>query len=87
MRKGLILLATAATLGAAAIASPASARYHDGGEHRGWERGGHRDHRDRRGEEWHRERAREWRWHHRHDGYHRSGYDLGYHHGRGNYRW
>jgi hypothetical protein len=83
MRKGLILLATAATLGTAAIASPASAQYYGGGYHQGWDRGDHWDHRDGdwRRDEWRRERAREWRRHHRDDGYYRSGYDRGYYGG------
>jgi hypothetical protein len=84
MRKGLVLLATAATLGAAAIASPASAQYYgDGGYHHGWDRGGHWDHHDRdgRGDDWRSERAREWRWHHRDDGYYRSSYDRSYYRG------
>lgn len=68
MRTGLIMLATVATLGAAAVATPASAQYHHGGygyyhdRHRGgdWRRDHWRHERDHR---------REWRHHHGY-GYH-----------------
>ncbi|MDH7639023.1 hypothetical protein [Sphingomonas oryzagri] len=84
MRKGLIMLATAVSIGATAIgAAPASAhRYGDGyhhgyDRHHGWDRGD-RWGRDR---EWrhHRERDRRWAWRH----HHRYGYN-GYY-GRGYY--
>lgn len=74
MRTGLIILATAATLGAAALAAPASAAGQYGYDHGGdrYDRGDRHDrwdHHDdwRRHEQWRREREREWRWHHRHD--------------------
>ncbi len=65
MRKGLILLAAAASLGTAALsAAPASAQYHGGsGYHHGWDR--HDRHADWRREHYRHERERDWRWHHR----------------------
>jgi hypothetical protein len=57
MKMGLMLIAAAATLGTAAIATPASAQYyhHDGYRH-GYHHDWHRDH-------WRHDRG--WRWHHR----------------------
>jgi hypothetical protein len=81
MRKGLVLLAAAATLGTVAIATPASAQYYGGGYHHGdhWD---HRDRGDWRRDDW--RRQRDWRWHHR-NGYYRSSYDRGYN--QGYYGW
>jgi len=84
MRTGLMILATAATLGAAAIgAAPASAQYyghHDGyRDHRGGDRGDRWDrHRDWQRDHRRHEREREWHHHNRHYGY--NGY-----YGRGYY--
>jgi len=58
MKMGLMLLAAAATLGTAAVSTPASAQryYHHDGYHRGYHHDWHRDH-------WRHDRS--WRWHHR----------------------
>jgi hypothetical protein len=57
MKLGLALLAAAATLGSAAIATPAAAQgYYHHDYHHGYHRDWHRDH-------WHHDR--DWRWHHR----------------------
>jgi hypothetical protein len=76
MRKGLIAIATAASIAAGfGLSSPAAAQYHGGGHdravHRGWEnhdRGDWRHHREWRDD-------RRWRHHHHHDRY---GYGYGY---------
>jgi Spy/CpxP family protein refolding chaperone len=82
MRKGLVLLTAAvASLGSLAAATPASAQYHHGydrGDHRGWhgDRGYHHgwDRHDR----WRHDRARDYRYHHRH---YRGGYYGDHHRG------
>jgi Ni/Co efflux regulator RcnB len=83
MRMGLIMLATAASLGAAAIgASPAAAagQYYghgDRGYHHGWDRHDRWDrHREWRHHERERDRRRAWRHHHRYgyNGYYGRGY-------------
>jgi Spy/CpxP family protein refolding chaperone len=74
MRTGLIMLATAATLGGSAVATPASAQYYHRGSgyHHDWHRGG-----DWRRDHWRHERDRRWEWRH----HHRYGYRGYYGHG------
>lgn len=82
MRTGLIMLVTAATIGTAAIAAPASAQYRHDGYGYGDRHGGgwHHDRWDRR-REWRRDHWRHERaWRHHHDDYGYGGY-----HGRGYY--
>jgi Ni/Co efflux regulator RcnB len=73
MHKGLIMIATAATLGAGMIAAaPASAQYY-GGHDRGWHHhdghGGWDRRREWRHHRYERERHGEWRHHHGYRGY------------------